>query len=97
MNRPTSKPRILTAAVSLAASRGLHDFSRLDVAVRSRLADATVSYHFGDMDKLRTAVMEHAVKNSVLAIIAQGLVHKHPAALKAPRALRERAAKHLAS
>lgn len=87
-NRPTSKPKILDAAVSLAKAKGLNGFSREDVAKLAKMAEATVSFHFGNMDELRKAVVKHAVANEILPILAdvrsareKGYVGRMPAAL----------------
>jgi len=89
------KQAILRAAVRLARSRGFRSFLRRDVALEARTATGTVSYHFGDMDELRAAVMTHAIQHEVLEIVAQGLAERHVLALKAPEALRRKAAQRL--
>lgn len=68
--RPTSKPEILAAAVSLARKHGLRKFSRADVAKAAKMASATISYHFGGMNELRRAVVQYAMAHEVLAILA---------------------------
>ena len=67
---PTSKPYILEVAVALAKEHGLRKFSRSQVAKKTGLASATVSFHFGSMDALRTEVVKYAVENEVLSILA---------------------------
>lgn len=79
--RPTSKPQILESAVSLAHEKGLRKFSRADVAKRIKLASATVSYHFGTMDVLRRAVVEFAIKNEVLPVLADARADRDSAEL----------------
>jgi AcrR family transcriptional regulator len=61
---------ILDAAVSLARKRGLRSFSRDDVASEAQVASATVSYHYGKMQDLLRAVVENAINNEILPILA---------------------------
>lgn len=68
--RPTSKPEILVAAVSLAREHGLRNFSRADVAKKAKVASATVSYHFGEMPALHRAVVEYAIEHEVVSVLA---------------------------
>lgn len=68
--RATSKPAILAAAVSLAKKHGLRNFSREQVAKAARMAEATVSFHFENMDNLRKAVVKAAIADEVLPILA---------------------------
>lgn len=79
--RPTSKPQILATAVLLARDKGLRKFSRAEVAKRSKMASATVSYHFGDMHALRREVVEFAIKNEVLAVLADARTDRDSAEL----------------
>lgn len=79
--RPTSKPEILAAAVSLAKEHGLRNFSRADVAKKAKVASATVSYHFGEMPELVKAVVEYAIENEVVAVLADARTDRASAAL----------------
>lgn len=90
------KSAILKAAVRLALGQGFRNFSRDDVAAEAKTATGTVSYHYRDMSGLRRAVMQYAIDNEVLKIVAQGLAEGHSLASKAPDALKQRAARALA-
>lgn len=79
--RTTSKPAILSIAVGFAKEKGLRNFSREEVAKRSKVAEATVSYHFGGMDALRRDVVAHAIENEVLPILADARTDRGSAAL----------------
>lgn len=68
--RATSKPQILAAAVSMAKKHGLRNFSREQVAKAAKMAEATVSFHFQNMDNLRRAVVKAAIADEVLPILA---------------------------
>lgn len=79
--RPSSKPEILAAAVTLAHDKGLRKFSRADVAKRSKMASATVSYHFGDMHALRREVVKLAIEKEMVAILADARTDRDSAEL----------------
>lgn len=86
--RPTSKPKILDVAVSLAKAKGLKGFSREDIAKAAKVAEATVSFHFGTMAEMRAAIVKHAIANEILPILAdvrssreKGYSGRMPAAL----------------
>lgn len=70
--------RVLQAAMHVAAAKGYKLFTREDVAERAGVATGTVNTAFQTMGQLRQAVMARAVRDSVGAVLAQGLVDKHP-------------------
>ena len=79
--RPTSKPVILAAAVSLARKHGLRGFSREQVAKASKMAEATVSFHFTNMDELRREVVKKAIADEVLPVLADARADRNSAKL----------------
>lgn len=89
--------RILEAALSLAGERGYEKITRQDVAERAEVATGSVNNAYGDMAGLRDAVMNAAVGRGLLAIVAQGLAARHPAACAAPQALKDSALASLAA
>lgn len=70
------KEQILNAAVVVAEEKGYSHIQRYEVAVQAQCSEATVSFYFGTMHKLKTAVLKHAVKSGIHSIIAQGVVAK---------------------
>lgn len=92
--------RVLLAAVALARSVGYRRVTRQAIADHAGLAAGSVSNYGrtrmtnGDhassraMDDVRTAVLQWAVDNGDLHLVAQGLADRHPAVLAAPEALR---------
>lgn len=92
--RPTSKPKILLAAVVLAKSEGLRAFSREQVAKASKVAEATISFHFRNMDVLRRDVVAHAIEHEVLPILADARIDRKSAELytRMPAELKEKVA-----
>lgn len=97
-NKPndTSKPTILSAAVKLANDMGLHQFSRVDVATEAGVGESTVSYHFGTMPELRTAIVKHAVKREMLKILADARAGREAVGVPMSATLRKKIAKYIA-
>lgn len=87
--------QIMEAAVAVAQSEGFANLTRAAVAERARCSTALVNHYWGDFRLLRDHVMKVAVERELLAIIAQGMLDKHPAAMDADRGLQERAAQHI--
>jgi len=90
------KAAILEAAVNLAELDGYRTLTIRSVARVACVSPALTSHYFYCTDDLLTAVMEEAVRRKVLSVVAEGLAHRHPAAVAAPAALRQAAAQTLA-
>lgn len=91
------KDIILREAVHLAKGLGLHGITRERVAQASACAVGTINYHFATVDALRDAVVDYALDNEVIEIIAQARVEKHPRLKgRLTSALKERVAAHIA-
>lgn len=91
------KDAILSAAMQLANLKGFKKVTRAEIAAKAKVAPGLVSYHFGDMKGLRDAMVARAVEAKNLKVLAQALADRHPAAVKAPDALRRAAALQLAA
>ena len=87
--------QILEAGVALAIARGLHNFTRDEVAERARVSTALVNRYWGTIAALRDRVVEVAIERELLGVLAQALLDKHPLALASPRRLQSKAAGHL--
>jgi AcrR family transcriptional regulator len=94
--RQQTDAAILGAAVALAVTGRYDRLTRRDVAQAANVSPARVSLFAGDMDGLRTAIMEAAVRDRVAAVVAQGLADRHPAAMAAPEDLKQEALRVLA-
>jgi AcrR family transcriptional regulator len=90
------KDKILATAMQLANLKGYKRVTRNDIADRAEVATGSVSYHFKSMKKLQNAMVERAIETENLKVLGQALADRHPLALKAPEALRVRAARQLA-
>lgn len=91
------KMQILNVAVSLAAARGYANLSRGEVAEAAGVSVPLVSKHFRSLGLLKQAVMEHAIQNEILPLIAQGLANKHELVINASEELKEKALLHIAA
>ncbi len=87
------KDRIMRAALHIAARDGFRQVTRAGVATFARIAPGSISYHFGPLRKFQTAIVLAAIAAENLAVIGQALAARHPAALKAPEALKAKALK----
>lgn len=94
MNR---RDQIIIHATRLAAKNSYKELTRAEIATAANVATGTVSYHFGTLEELQDAIVDHAVKTEVLAVVAQALADNHKSAVEAPAALKQRAARYLAS
>jgi len=92
----TSKPAILKAAVKLANDVGLFQFSRVDVANAAEVGESTVSYHFGTMPQLRTAIAQHAIEHEMLKILADARAGREKVGVVMSATLRKKIAKYIA-
>lgn len=92
----TAHPKILGAAVALAKQQGLFNFSRVDVAREADVAESTVSHHFGTMRKLRIVIVQHAVKNEILSILADARASREAIGVPMSEGLRDKVAAYIA-
>ena len=91
------KETILREAVNLAKKHGLRAITRLNVANAAGCAVGTVNYHFEAMDLLRLAIIDYAVANEVIEVLAQARAERHPRLNgRLTPALKERVAAHIA-
>lgn len=91
-----AKELILATALQLANLQGYKGVTREGIARRLGIAEGCISYHFGNMKKLQTAMVERAVEAENLKLVGQALSDRHPVALKAPESLRRAAALKMA-
>jgi len=91
-----TKERILDVAYSMALSDGFSCLKRDDIAAKAGVALGTVNHHWQSVSILRKAVMERAVENEDLKLIAEGIAAGEAAAQAAPQELRLKALTSLA-
>ena len=91
------KETILHEAVGIARNLGLRAITRQTVARASACAVGTVNYHYETMDALRDAVVDYAVQNEVIEVLAQARAERHPRLKgRLTPALKGRVADHIA-
>lgn len=82
--------------MQVANLKGYKRVTRADIADRAGIATGSVSYHYGNMKKLRDAMVTRAVEAENLKVLGQALADGHSIAKKAPETLRRRAVAQLA-
>jgi len=95
MTAKARKAEILAAAMGLARERGFNRVLLTDVAKAAGCTHGLVLHYFHAVGQLHRAIMSEALHTGDAAILAQGLAVGNPKALKAPDALKLRAAQHL--
>ena len=79
---------LLKHAVCVAADQGWENLTREAIAQRAGVSPALVSARLGTMENLRRSVMRAAVRDSVVAVVAQGIARGDKRAMSAGPALR---------
>lgn len=85
---------LLSAALKLAATKGYNRITRDEIAQAAGVSPALVSARLGTMDAMRRSVMRAAIRERVLAVVAQGIVARDKHALAADVELRRQAMEH---
>lgn len=80
---------LLKVALNLAAAEGWRTLTRDRIAQVAGVSPALVSVRLGTMEALRRSVMRAAVKDRVVAVVAEGLLVGDKQARKADTSLRE--------
>lgn len=85
------RQQLLDTARDQAEKSGYLSLTRDGVAQAAGISGALLNYHFGTLDGLRYALMQQAVRAPNLRILAQGVIARHPVAMRAAKELRARA------
>lgn len=83
------KTQLLEHGIKLAEKHGYGHVSRKQIGDAAGVSEGLLSLHFGTMTAFRKALMLHAVTTKNMRVIAQGLIAKHPVAVRAPRELKQ--------
>ena len=75
---------ILEAAAHLAHGDGYQRITQSDISKAANVSHGLITHHFGSMENLRAQLMQWAIDNGDMRILAQGLATSHPIALAAP-------------
>ena len=84
MSRKIENAIILKAAIEVAKEDGFDKLSRNAIVEKAGVSAGRVSQAYGTMNKLKRAVMRHAVQHKILEVIAVGLGIQDKTAMKAP-------------
>lgn len=90
------KRALVITAVELAWSSGYAIVTRYSVAKAAGVSDGAVQRYFRTTGLLKAAVMEYAIKQEIVEIVAQGLAVNDRHALQCSRELKEKAARYIA-
>lgn len=82
---------IVSVALHLAESQGLHNVTRGGIAKKAGVSEALVSYHFGTMPQLKRKLIREAIARPNLRVLAQALAMHDSHAMRAPDELKKRA------
>lgn len=90
------KSQILAAAFNIAREEGLAQASQTAVAERLGVSRSLVINYY-KIDELQNAVIEQAISENNLTILAHGIFARVPKALSAPKELKAKALKSFLS
>lgn len=82
---------ILAAALLVAERVGWGAMTRSEIAAQAHCSEGLVTCRLGEMRKVRDLVMAEAVRQGCARVVLQGLAVAHPAALRAPQAIKREA------
>lgn len=85
------KANIFAAAMHVAITQGFLQLTRDATAIAANISPALVTRYFFTTTELRKLVMEEAIRQEILPIIAEGIAGRDQTALNAPQELRARA------
>lgn len=85
------KQLIIETAYHITKREGFAALTRDGVADEAGIARGAINHQFGTMDELRDAVMQLAIEDGELPIIAHGLSIGHPVARTAPDDIKRQA------
>lgn len=84
------REQILDAAITLSLKIGYRSITRDAVAGEAGISSSLIAHYFPVMEDLKTKVMEYAIEDERLAILAQGLAINDPLTLAIPDELKNR-------
>ena len=91
------RDEILKIAVDLAVIYGLQSLTRDQIAENARVTGALITHYFYSMPLFRREIMQYAITNRILPVVAQGLLVRNSLVMAAPVELRKEAIQHMAS
>lgn len=90
------RKEIIRAAVALSKKIGYHKINRILLSKEMGVSESLISYYFWPFDKLKKKVLQEAIDQEILDIIAQGIVNRDRTISKLSEDIKEKALAHLA-
>lgn len=84
------KQHILKEAIKLSIKIGYNKITRDGIAEHTKVTSSLIARYYPTMDDVRRAVIEEAIKNEIVEILAQGLALKDPLTLKINKRLKRK-------
>jgi len=91
LNPDDRRIQLLEAAIAVASKGHYKHITRKEIAEAAGTSGPLVRHYLGTMADLPDILMEYAVANTHLWVIAQGLIDQNPIAWEAPQILRKKA------
>ena len=86
------RDKILKAALVVAAvPGGFKRLTREKVAKQANVAAGLVTYYFGNMDGLRSAIVRKSIEDENLPVLGAAIADRHQGAMRVEEALKTRA------
>jgi AcrR family transcriptional regulator len=89
------KVELLSIAIDLSKEIGYSHITRDGVAKRAGVSYGLVTHYFQSIENLKNLVMEQAISEEIVEIIAQGMVLKDPLTNKLNPQLKEKVLSYL--
>lgn len=86
---------IVAEALKLAEKVGYRHVTREAISEAAGCAAGLVTLHLGTRVEMQRAILSEAIRTRCHRVIAQGIVDRHPKALRAPMELKEEAIRAL--
>ena len=77
-NRPVLRGVILDAAVTLARTKSYRELTPIEISQAAKCSKASIFWHFKTLDALRNAIVQRAVDENVMPVLAEAIAVKHP-------------------
>jgi len=89
------KEQLLREAILLSKKIGYRQITREAVAIQSRVSFSLISAYFGTIENLKYSVLETAINERIIEIIAQGLSLNDPQTAALSRDLKMEVARYM--
>jgi len=95
-NPAARRKEIIKAAISLSKKIGYDKINRILLSKQMGVSEALISYYFWPFDKLKKEVMQEAIDQQILDIIAQGIINRDKTISNLEENVKQKALAHVA-